>query len=93
LAFSLAGAAIEAAQSGGGFVLGQISLLGEHVRRGRLVVPIDRRLNLPESYFLAWERDALDRSICAEFRNLLVVFARRQQDLCNAAGGLEQKVR
>lgn len=93
LAFSLAGAAIEAAQSGGGFVLGQISLIGEHVRRGRLVVPIDRRLNLPESYFLAWERDALDRAIRAEFRNLLVAFGRRQQDLCGAVAGPEQKAR
>ncbi len=79
LAFSLAGAAIEAAQDGGGFVLGQLSLIEGYVRRGQLVIPIDRRLKLVEPYFLAWERDALDRRVCADFRNALVAFARTQQ--------------
>lgn len=81
LAFSLSGAAIDAAQDGGGFVLGQISIIAEHVRRGRLVVPVDRRLNLPEFYSLAWERDALDRQTCADFRNALIAAGRQQQDL------------
>lgn len=85
LTFSLAGAAIDAAQEGGGFVLGQISMIAEHVRRGRLVVPIDRRLNLPESYFLAWERGTLDRQRCADFRNALIVTGRQQEDLSRSA--------
>jgi LysR family glycine cleavage system transcriptional activator len=81
LAFSLSGAAIDAAQDGGGFVLGQISIIAEHVRRGRLVIPVDRRLNLPEFYSLAWERDALDRQSCADFRNALIAAGRQQQEL------------
>nr|WP_298727397.1 LysR family transcriptional regulator [uncultured Steroidobacter sp.] len=85
LTFSLASAAIDAAQDGGGFVLGQISMIAEHVRRGRLVVPVDRRLSLPESYFLAWERGTLERPRCADFRNSLIAAGRRQQDLCRSA--------
>lgn len=81
LTFSLAGAAIDAAQDGGGFVLGQVSIIAEHVRRGRLAVPVNRPLNLPESYFLAWERDTLDRPICADFRNALIAAGRQQQEL------------
>lgn len=85
LAFSLSGAAIDAAQDGGGFVLGQISIIAGHLRRGRLVVPIDRRLNLPEFYSLAWQRDALDRPTCADFRNALIAAGRAQQQLSRGA--------
>jgi len=88
LAFSLSGAAIDAAQDGGGFVLGQISIIAEHVRRGRLVIPVDRRLNLPEPYFLAWERDALDRQTCADFRHALIAAGREQQSLSRGAAAL-----
>lgn len=88
LAFSLSGAAIDAALDGGGFVLGQLSIIAEHVRQGRLVVPVDRRLNLPESYFLAWERDALDRQVCAEFRNAVIAAGRQQQDISAGAAPL-----
>ncbi len=81
LAFSLSGAAIGAALDGGGFVLGQVSMIADHVRAGRLVVPVDARLSLPEPYFLAWERDALDRPAVADFRNMLVAAGRHQMDL------------
>ena len=85
LAYSLSGAAIDAALEGGGFVLGQMSMIGEHVRQGRLVVPIDRRLSMPEPYFLAWERDALDRPCCAEFRDMLIAAGRLQRDIVDGA--------
>ncbi|MFT4045984.1 MAG: LysR family transcriptional regulator [Solimonas sp.] len=88
LAFSLSGAAIEAAVGGGGFVLGQASIVAEHVRQGRLVVPFDRRLGLPEPYFLAWQRDALDRRPCAEFRNTLIAAGHRQHHASNGASPL-----
>lgn len=81
LAYSLSGAAIDAAVDGGGFVLGQISMIADHVSQRRLVVPLDVRLEMPEAYFLAWERDALDRPACVEFRNALVSAARHQRDL------------
>lgn len=85
LTFSPAVAAIDAAIDDGGFVLGQVSIIAEHVRQGRLVVPVNRPLKLPESYFLAWERDALDRPVCADFRNALIAAGRRQQELSTDA--------
>jgi LysR family glycine cleavage system transcriptional activator len=88
LAYSLSGAAIDAALGGGGFVLGQISMIAEHVRAGTLVVPFDSRLGMPEPYYLAWERDALDRPSCLEFRNALVSAARQQRDLSSGERAL-----
>lgn len=81
LAFSLSGAAIGAAVDGAGFVLGQISMIADHVRKGRLMIPLDLRLSMPEPYFLAWERDAMDRPWGAEFRNMLMAVGRQQMDL------------
>lgn len=81
LSFSLSGAAIDAAAEGAGFVLGQISIVAEQIRSGRLVAPIDRRLNLPEPYFLVWERDALDHQTCADFRNALIAAGQQQQNI------------
>ncbi|WP_020649654.1 LysR family transcriptional regulator [Solimonas variicoloris] len=81
LSFSLPSAAIDAAAEGAGFALGQISIVAELIRSGRLVAPIDRRLRLPEPYFLAWERDALDLPTCADFRNALVAAGHQQQHL------------
>ncbi len=85
LSFSLSSAAIEAACQGAGFILGQVSLITSLVREGRLVIPIDLRLNLPDPYFLAWERDTLDRPICAEFRNVLLGAGLAQQDINSGA--------
>ena len=45
---------------------------------GRLVIPLDRRLSMPESYFLAWDRAALDRPYGSDFRAFLLAAARRQ---------------
>jgi len=41
-------------------------------------VPIDRRLTLPEPYFLAWHQDTLDRPLAAEFRGALIAAGRQQ---------------
>ena len=81
LAFSQSDAAVDAALSGGGFVLGQISMIADHVRAGRLVVPIDRRLTMPEPYFLAWDRDTLDRPLAAAFRGALIAAGRQQAEI------------
>jgi len=81
LAFSQSSVAIGAAADGGGFVLGQIAMIVEDVRSGRLVIPIDRRLSMPEPYFLAWDRDALDRPFGADFRSFIIAAARRQMDV------------
>ena len=78
LAFTLSSAAIDAAATGGGFVLGQIAMIVDEVASGRLVIPIDRRLTMPAPYFLAWDPAALDRPFGEEFRAFIVAAARRQ---------------
>jgi LysR family glycine cleavage system transcriptional activator len=78
LAFSLSSAAIDAAAGGGGFALGQIAMIVEDVASGRLVIPIDRRLTMPASYFLAWDRAVLDRPFGEDFRAFIIAAARRQ---------------
>ncbi len=59
-------------------------MIGEHVRQGRLVIPIDRRLTLPEPYFLAWDQDTLDRPLAAEFRGTLIAAGRQQATLSHS---------
>lgn len=81
LAFSLSSAGIDAAVNGGGFVLGQIAMILDDVTSGRLVIPIDRRLSMPEPYFLAWDRAALDRPFGEDFRAFILAGARRQSAL------------
>jgi LysR family glycine cleavage system transcriptional activator len=81
LAFSPSSVGIDAAADGGGFVLGQIAAVTNDLRSGRLVVPIDRRLRMPAPYFLAWDRDALDRPLGATFRDFIIGAARQQEEL------------
>ncbi len=78
LTFSLSSAGIDAAVNGGGFVLAQMALIAEDLDNGRLVVPIDLSLSMPESYFLAWDPAVLDRPFGKEFQAFIVAAARRQ---------------
>ncbi len=78
LTFSLSAAGLDAAVSGGGFVLAQMSMIMDDLEAGRLVIPLDRRLSMPEPYFLAWDRAALDRPYGADFRAHILAAARRQ---------------
>lgn len=78
LAFSLSSAGIDAAVNGGGFVLGQLAMIADDLAHGRLVIPIDVRLSMPASYFLAWDPAALDRPLGPEFQAFVIAAARRQ---------------
>lgn len=78
LTFSLSASGVDAAIGGAGFVLAQMSMIVDDLASGRLVIPIDRRLSMPESYFLAWDRAALDRPYGSDFRAFLLSAARRQ---------------
>ncbi len=78
VSFSLSSAAIDAAINGKGFVLAQYSMAAEDIASGRLVVPIDAKIKLSESYFLAWDRAALDKSYGTQLRTWLVVVGKRQ---------------
>ncbi|HEX4765167.1 MAG TPA: LysR substrate-binding domain-containing protein [Lichenihabitans sp.] len=78
LVFSLSSAAIDAAVEGRGCVMAQVALITDELASGRLVAPFDRRLTLPEPYFLAWERDALQKPFAREFRAWAVALGKRQ---------------
>lgn len=78
VAFSLSSAAIDAAINGRGFVLAQMSMAGDDIASGRLVVPFDKPLRLPDPYFLAWDRSALQKPHGAELRAWIVAVANRQ---------------
>lgn len=79
LSFSLSSAALDAAVNGRGFVLAQIAMIREDLASGRLVVPVDMRLQLGESYFLAWDRAALEKPFGAQFRDWVLAMSRAQQ--------------
>ena len=81
LSFSLSGAALDAAVNGRGFVLAQIAMIREDLASGRLVAPFDRRLELGSSYFLAWDRAALEKPFGALFRDWVLAMSRAQQRL------------
>lgn len=61
VSFSLSGAAIAAAIDGHGCALAQYSMVAPELSGGRLMVPFERPMRLAESYFLAWQPDALDK--------------------------------
>ena len=79
LTFSLSSTALDAAVNARGFVLAQLAMIRDDLASGRLVTPIDRRLSLCESYFLAWDRSALDKPFGPEFRDWVLALARAQQ--------------
>ncbi|MCW0001151.1 LysR family transcriptional regulator [Pararhizobium sp. YC-54] len=83
LSFTLSSSAIDAAANGRGFVLAQVSMVQDEVAAGSLVVPFDIRMKLPESYYLAWDRTALEKPFGQRFHKWLVGVA-KQQDLISA---------
>lgn len=78
MAFSLSSAAIDAAINGRGCVLAQMSMIADDLAAGRLVVPFDHRLPLPEPYVLAWNRRALEKPLAGDLRTWLTALGRRQ---------------
>jgi LysR family transcriptional regulator, glycine cleavage system transcriptional activator len=77
--FSLSSAAIDAAINGRGFVLAQLSMAGDDIMSGRLVVPFDAPLRLAEAYFVAWDRAALEKPLGAELRTWLFGLGKQQE--------------
>lgn len=78
LSFTLSSSAIDAAINKRGFALAQLSMIGEELAAGTLVVPFDIRLQLPESYYLAWDRAAMEKPNGPAFHNWLLQIGRRQ---------------
>lgn len=81
LAFSLSSSALDAAVNGRGFALAQLAMIAEDLAAGRLVIPVDHRLQLSDPYFLAWDRAALDKPFATEFRAWVVAQSKRQARL------------
>jgi LysR family glycine cleavage system transcriptional activator len=77
IAFSLSSAALDAAINGRGFVLAQLSMAADDIASGRLVVPFNKRSKLPDPYFLAWERSALQKPLGLALRDWIVSAAKK----------------
>jgi LysR family glycine cleavage system transcriptional activator len=72
LTFSLSSTAIDAAVSGNGVALAQMSMVSEDLAAGRLVAPFpDRTLDMPKPYYLAWAASALAKPGCKEMQSWL----------------------
>lgn len=78
LTFSLSSAAIDAALAGRGMVLAPISMTTSDMAAGRLVIPFDHRLQLPQPYFLAWDRASLNKPFGREFQQWVMAAGRLQ---------------
>jgi LysR family glycine cleavage system transcriptional activator len=81
LYFALSSSAIDAAVNGRGVVLAQVSMIEEELQAGTLIVPFDIRLPLSESYYLAWDRAALEKPFGREFHSWVLAIAKRQSQL------------
>lgn len=81
LSFTLSSGAIDAAVAGRGIVLAQVSMITDELAANSLVIPFDIRLKLPESYWLAWDRAALQKPDAAAFKAWLISISREQAKL------------
>lgn len=78
MAFSLSSAAIDVAVNGRGYVLAQLSMAAEDIASDRLVVPVNLPMPLPDPYFLAWDRSALQKPLAPELRAWMISAANVQ---------------
>lgn len=78
LALFVPSAAIDAALASRGMVLAPMAMITSDLIEGRLVLPFDHRLQLPQPYFLAWDRAALNKPFGREFQQWVMAAGRRQ---------------
>lgn len=78
--YSLSSMAIEAAIEGQGIVLAQYSMISRDIANGRLVIPCQRALPMPASYYLTWNHNSFHRSQCRSFQRWLIERGRDQQE-------------
>jgi DNA-binding transcriptional LysR family regulator len=78
LSFTLSSSAIDAAVNKRGIVLAQMSMIADELEAQTLVIPVDIRIPLRESYFLAWDRSALQKPYGRAFRDWLIAISRQQ---------------
>jgi LysR family glycine cleavage system transcriptional activator len=78
LSFTLSSSAIDAAVNKRGVVLAQMSMIADELEAQTLVIPVDIRIPLRDSYFLAWDRAALEKPHGRQFRDWLLIISRQQ---------------
>ncbi len=78
LSFTLSSSAIDAAVNKRGVVLAQMSMIADELEAQTLVIPVDISIPLRESYFLAWDRSALQKAHGPEFRDWVIAISRQQ---------------
>ncbi len=78
LSFTLSSSAIDAGVNKRGIVLAQMSMIADELEAQTLVIPVDIRIALQESYFLAWDRSALQKPYGREFRDWVIAISRQQ---------------
>jgi DNA-binding transcriptional LysR family regulator len=78
LSFTLSSSAIDAAVNKRGIVLAQMSMIADELEAQTLIIPVDIRIPLRESYFLAWDRSALQKPCGRAFRDWLIAISRQQ---------------
>jgi DNA-binding transcriptional LysR family regulator len=78
LSFTLSSSAIDAAVNKRGIVLAQMSMIADELEAQTLIIPVDIRIPLRESYFLAWDRSALQKPYGRAFRDWLIAISRQQ---------------
>lgn len=81
LSFTLSSSAIDAAVNKRGIVLAQMSMIADELEAQTLVIPVDIRIALQESYFLAWDRSALQKPYGREFRDWVIAISRQQAQI------------
>ncbi|SME99234.1 LysR family transcriptional regulator, glycine cleavage system transcriptional activator [Tistlia consotensis] len=79
LSFSLNALAIDAAANGRGVVLGQQTLISNHLVNGRLFVALDRPMPLGAPYYVCYASRATDKPAAARFLDWLMAEAARDR--------------
>lgn len=87
LTFSLSSAAIDAAVTGKGVVLAQLSMIDDDLREGRLSCPFpDRSQALAKPYYLAWGASSLTKPAGRALQRWLISTSRHTLSERSAAG-------
>lgn len=75
---SLSSSALQAAVEGQGVTLAQSSFVSYELEAGRLVKLSDKKIDMPDSYFICWGASTLDYGRARDFLNWVVAEAKNQ---------------
>nr|WP_246340034.1 LysR substrate-binding domain-containing protein [Ancylobacter tetraedralis] len=84
MTFSFSNAALDATLYGKGCALGQFSMVSDDIAAGRLIVPFDIRMRMPEPYYLAWSASAFEKPHSRTFHRWLTALGKAQDEAYGA---------